>query len=245
MTLYSCFVKQLALHPEALWCRQSVASRVWTAKDFDVDTLKYKNSKAPSTFKGLKVLPRAPNVPPKDRMRKSYLTRGPCLREDAELQLKQYGVIALKGGLLKFGHLNSTAFTVNRFIKNKEMHAIWRVEAPYHAITKHPLQAVMGGGKGKIDHYVTPVKARQVIFEVGGRIEFSRVYPVLKSIAVRLPFPAMAVEYEMLKDMYEEERRLEEENENFFTFRELVTKNMQGIGAYVTKADLKQFGKLK
>lgn len=34
----------------------------------------------------------------------------------------------------------------------------------------------MGGGKGNIDHYVTPVKAGQVIFEVGGKIEFFEVF---------------------------------------------------------------------
>lgn len=33
----------------------------------------------------------------------------------------------------------------------------------------------MGRGKGPIDHYVTPVKAGQVIFEVGGTIEYFEV----------------------------------------------------------------------
>jgi ribosomal protein L16/L10AE len=33
----------------------------------------------------------------------------------------------------------------------------------------------MGGGKGPIDHYVTPVKARRVILEMGGKCEFAEV----------------------------------------------------------------------
>ena len=33
----------------------------------------------------------------------------------------------------------------------------------------------MGGGKGAIDHYVTPIKAGRVIVEVGGPIEFEEV----------------------------------------------------------------------
>lgn len=33
----------------------------------------------------------------------------------------------------------------------------------------------MGGGKGPIDHYVTPVKARRVILEMGGKCEFIEV----------------------------------------------------------------------
>lgn len=35
----------------------------------------------------------------------------------------------------------------------------------------------MGGGKGAIDHYVTPVKAGRVIIEVGGHCEFFEVNP--------------------------------------------------------------------
>lgn len=33
----------------------------------------------------------------------------------------------------------------------------------------------MGSGKGSINHYVTPVKAKQVILEVGGNIEYFEV----------------------------------------------------------------------
>jgi ribosomal protein L16/L10AE len=33
----------------------------------------------------------------------------------------------------------------------------------------------MGGGKGPIDHYVTPVKAGRVIVEMGGKCEFAEV----------------------------------------------------------------------
>lgn len=34
----------------------------------------------------------------------------------------------------------------------------------------------MGGGKGAIDHYVTPVKSGRVIFELGGKCDFDEVY---------------------------------------------------------------------
>ena len=33
----------------------------------------------------------------------------------------------------------------------------------------------MGGGKGSIDHYVTPIKKGRVIVEMGGTCEFSEV----------------------------------------------------------------------
>lgn len=34
----------------------------------------------------------------------------------------------------------------------------------------------MGGGKGSIDHYVTPIKAGRVIVEIGGHCEFFEVF---------------------------------------------------------------------
>ena len=33
----------------------------------------------------------------------------------------------------------------------------------------------MGGGKGSINHYVTPLKAGRVVIEVGGAIEYQQV----------------------------------------------------------------------
>lgn len=33
----------------------------------------------------------------------------------------------------------------------------------------------LGGGKGSIDHYVTPIKAGRVILEIGGHCEYFEV----------------------------------------------------------------------
>ena len=33
----------------------------------------------------------------------------------------------------------------------------------------------MGGGKGQIDHYVTPVKSERIIMELAGHLEFEEV----------------------------------------------------------------------
>jgi len=50
------------------------------------------------------------------------------------------------------------------------MFAIWRIDAPWKPITKKPVGSRMGGGKGNIHHYVTPVKANRIILEMGGKI---------------------------------------------------------------------------
>lgn len=55
------------------------------------------------------------------------------------------------------------------------MFAIWRVPAPWQPVTKKGQGQRMGGGKGAIDHYVTPIKAGRVILEMGGTCEFAEV----------------------------------------------------------------------
>ena len=55
------------------------------------------------------------------------------------------------------------------------MFAIWRIPAPWQPLTKKGQGQRMGGGKGAIDHYVTPIKAGRVIVELGGKCEFDEV----------------------------------------------------------------------
>nr|XP_039248429.1 39S ribosomal protein L16, mitochondrial-like [Styela clava] len=224
------------------------AGKRWTAEDC-IAPPTFDDVEVDSKRRGLPVLPKVPDInivpQPKHNMRETRIIRGPCLGEEAELKHKQYGIIALKGGFLKHGHFEMMRLTLGRGIRKKPMFAEYRVPGVHKPITRHPTNAVMGGGKGKIDHYVTPVKARQVIVEIAGKGTFEEVYRCMRITAEKLPFPAIAVNYEQLNGMYEEEVRLEEENENFITFREIVEKNMQGMRSYLTKYDLKQFGKYK
>ena len=220
------------------------ANKKWQAKDCIPPAL-YHDIDVPEQDRLLKPMPKGPDKPPLDQRRKAYLVRGPCLGEEAQLKYGQFAIIGLKGGWFRNGHFNLMMHKINRFIRNRPLFAVWRMKPPYHPVTRHPIQAVMGGGKGKIDHYVTPVKARQVLVEIGGKAQFVEVYPVLRNIAALLPVPAIAVDKKMLDAMYEEERRIEDDNENFFTFRELVVKNMRGIGTKVTMYDYRQFGKMR
>lgn len=65
--------------------------------------------------------------------------------------------------------------TIARHLDQKIMFAIWRVDPPWQPITKKGQGQRMGGGKGAIDHYVTPVKAGRIILEVGGKCEYAEV----------------------------------------------------------------------
>lgn len=74
--------------------------------------------------------------------------------------------------------------------------------------------AAHGGGKGAIDHYVTPVKAGRLIVEVGGRCEFQEVQGILNQVAHKLPFPAKAVSRETLEKIQKDQEERERNNQN-------------------------------
>lgn len=63
---------------------------------------------------------------------------------------------------------------INNKLKEKQF-AIWRVDAPWLPRTKKQLGVKMGGGRGSITHYVTPVKAGRIIVEIGGYITEAEV----------------------------------------------------------------------
>lgn len=64
--------------------------------------------------------------------------------------------------------------TVNRWLNDKRF-AIFRVDPPWLARSKKPQGARMCGVKGRVHHYVTPVKEGRVIVELGGKITYNEV----------------------------------------------------------------------
>lgn len=82
---------------------------------------------------------------------------------------------ALGGGRLRFEHFEMARLTIARHLDQKKMFAIWRVDPPWQPVTKKGQGQRMGGGKGAIDHYVTPIKAGRIILEVGGKCEYAEV----------------------------------------------------------------------
>lgn len=96
------------------------------------------------------------------------------------LLYNQYGVMALCGGWLRMGHIEMIRSTVNKKLNLTTSFAAWRIDPPYKPITKKGAGKRMGSGKGAIDHYVVPVKAGRILFEVGGSIDFFDVEPLLQ-----------------------------------------------------------------
>lgn len=133
--------------------------------------------------------------------------------------------------------------TINRRMDPRTTFARWRINAPYKPITRKGLGQRMGGGKGAIDHYVTPVKCGRLIVEVGGHIELGEVEGVLTEVAKKLPFPAKVVSRESLSALQQEQIEKEANNQNPWTFQRIAQSNMLGIRKVLSPFDLHNHGR--
>jgi len=194
----------------------------------------------------LKFVERTPQYPPglrPPKMQKSLrFMRGP---EEIHTSLihKQYGIIALQPGRMRYGHFEMVRLTIGRRMEADRMFAIWRMDPPWQPITKKGQGKRMGGGKGPIDHYITPIKYGRVVVEMGGHCEFDEVKPILDEVAHKLPFKAMAVSEKILEEMRQKEKFQEENDINPFSFKYVVKNNMGKSHLWVSPNDRKYFGK--
>lgn len=102
----------------------------------------------------------------------------------------------------------------------------------------------MGGGKGSIDHYVTPVKAGRIIIEVGGKGSYEEALPYLNSIALRMPFKCIPCNVEILNEMKRQEEKEKTDNLNPYTYEYFIKNNVQNCRKYISRiVDYKYFGK--
>lgn len=172
--------------------------------------------------------------------KKLRLMRGPELHHNTLLH-KQYGVIATGGGRLKHSNFEMIRLMVVRNVDYNKVFGIWRVAEPWQAISKKGHGMRMGGGKASIDHFVTPVKAGQVIFELGGEVDYYEVEYLLKNIASRLPCKAMAVSQKIIEQMERKKKKLEEENLNPWTWKYIIQNNLLGSHKWISKYDRRWF----
>ncbi|KAJ3593452.1 hypothetical protein NHX12_005787 [Muraenolepis orangiensis] len=154
-----------------------------------------------------------------------------------------FAIVALGGGYIHSGHIEMIRLTINRKMDVRTTFARWRINAPYKPITRKGLGQRMGGGKGAIDHYVTPVRCGRLVVEVGGRVELGEVGPILTEVAKKLPFPAKVVSRESLAAMQAAQAEMEHNNQNPWTFREVARGNMLGIRKVLSPFDLHNHGR--
>jgi len=155
----------------------------------------------------------------------------------------EYAIVAMGGGFIHWGHIEMIRLTVNRQMDPRTTFARWRVSGPYKPITRKGLGQRMGGGKGAIDHYVTPVRYGRFIVEVGGKVELGEVMPILKVVAQKLPFPAKVVSRASFAAMQKEQTEREENNQNPWTYKRIVQGNMLGIRKVLSPNEMKTNGR--
>lgn len=156
---------------------------------------------------------------------------------------KQYGIQALGGGRMRWGHFEMLRLSIGRKMNVNRMFAFWRIDAPWQPLTKQGQGQRMGGGKGSVDHYVTPIKAGRIILELGGTCEFGEVKDFLQLYANQLPFKARAVSHELLEEEKRREKELEETNINPYTMKYVIQNNLGGCHRWLSPVDHKWFGK--
>ncbi|KAG8505719.1 LOW QUALITY PROTEIN: 39S ribosomal protein L16, mitochondrial, partial [Galemys pyrenaicus] len=191
----------------------------------------------------LRFVERVPLVPKIRREHKNLRDiQGPST-EATEFTEGNFAILALGGGYLHWGHFEMIRLTINRSMDPKSMFALWRVPAPFKPITRKGVGQRMGGGKGAIDHYVTPVKAGRLVVELGGHCEFKEVQGFLNQVAHKLPFRAKAMSRETLEKMRKEQEERERNNQNPWTFERIASANMLGIRKVLSPYDLTQKGR--
>jgi len=126
---------------------------------------------------------------------------------------------------------------INRKLDETRMFATWRIDAPWKPITKKGQGHRMGGGKGNIDHYTTPIKANRIIIEMGGRLEFHEAYEMLVRVAWKLPFKADVVSQQLLLDEVNRVKSDANTNQNPFNFEYCIKNNIMGCRSWISPYD--------
>ncbi|UYV79793.1 MRPL16 [Cordylochernes scorpioides] len=139
---------------------------------------------------------------------------------------EQFGIMALEGGYLNHEHLVKLQNRINSSINPEKMFAIWRVDAPWMPRYKRGPGKKMGGGKGDIHHYATPVKAGRIIVEVGGDIDYAQAKSFLDTEAKTLPIQAMMVSPNILHKIDLEFQDIQNSNINPFNLERCVKYRM-------------------
>lgn len=96
----------------------------------------------------------------------------------------------------------------------------------------------LGGGKGGISHYTTPVKSGRVIIEVGGSVPLEFMWRVLIDVAQKLPFPAKVVSQKDLDDWSAEAEEIRTKNLNKLRWEWCIKNNTLNVLHKVGKYDV-------
>ncbi len=111
-----------------------------------------------------------------------------------KLNFGEYGLMAQETKWVTARQIEATRVTIVRSVGHEGR--LWIRIFPDKAITRKPLETRMGKGKGEPDHWVAPVKAGRILFELGG-IGEGRAKEAFRLAARKLPLKTRIISSEL------------------------------------------------
>ena len=112
------------------------------------------------------------------KMQKGNPDRGIATRK-VNLDFGEYGLKALEGAWITARQIESARRVIIRYLR-KGGKVYIRI-FPDKPVTTKSAEVPMGGGKGTVDHYVAPIKAGTVLFEMIGVTESEAKEALIKA----------------------------------------------------------------
>ncbi len=101
----------------------------------------------------------------KYRKRQKGRLRGTAQR-GFKLSFGSFGLKAIESGMITARQIEAARIAMNRYMKREGK--VWVLIFPDKPVTSKPAEVRMGKGKGAVDHYVAPVRAGRIMFEIDG-----------------------------------------------------------------------------
>jgi len=102
----------------------------------------------------------------------------------AKLSFGSIGLQAVERGYITSRQIEASRRAITREVKRKGK--IWIRIFPHKPVTKRPAEVRMGGGKGAVEEWVSPIQPGRVLFEMDGVDELTAV-TAHKLAAYKLP----------------------------------------------------------
>lgn len=119
--------------------------------------------------------------------------RGRALR-GTKLNFGEYGLMAQETKWVTARQIEATRVTIVRSVGHEGR--LWIRIFPDKPITRKPLETRMGKGKGEPDHWVAPIKAGRILFELGG-IGERRAKAAFRLASRKLPLKTRVISSEL------------------------------------------------
>lgn len=105
-------------------------------------------------------------------------------RKGTELSFGSFGLKALDTKWISSRQIEAGRLAIVRTLKRKGK--LWIRIFPHKPITSKGVEVPMGGGKGRISHYVFPIRPGRIIFELEG-VDEEKARQALTKAGAKLP----------------------------------------------------------